>query len=131
MLSGIMMLVNVDSMGYIIWMRPIMHDNNHHDDSNIETDIVANGKDIILLTNEARNESDTYNPGQPTSLFTLGFHGAISAYRFTPDGQVTKRKLIPKGDYYYFTTPLRRQADGHYTFIISRVIGFIAELTIR
>ncbi len=127
-----MMLINVDSTGSIVWMRPIMHDNGNNADfaENTETDMVVNGKDIILITNEANNASDTYDPREPVRRTTVMVHGAISAYRFAPDGQVTKNRLITKGTN-IITTPMRRQADGHYTFIIRRMKGFIADLTIR
>lgn len=124
-----MMLFNIDSTGRIAWVRPIMHDNGTNADfgENTETDMVSSGDDIIVLTNESASDPDTYDPDNAARRTLLKVHGAISAYRFSADGQVTKNKLKTDGTN-LICTPLRRQADGTYLFITRSTRGRIAEL---
>ena len=126
-----MMLVNVVSTGHIVWMKPLMHDNGNNADFavNTETDMVAEGDDIYVITNESPKDGDTYDPENAVRRVVMVVHGAISAYRFGADGSVDKRKLATDG-INIIMTPLRRQAPGVYTFISGQRKGCVSEINI-
>lgn len=126
-----MMLVNADSTGHIAWMKPLMHDNFLNGDfaEYTETDMVAEGGDIYIVTNESRNDGDTYDPHSAAKRAVMMGHGAVSAYRFGADGSVAKRKLTDSGISVIMTS-LRRQAPGLYTFISGSRKGCISEIRI-
>ena len=126
-----MMLVKADSTGHISWMKPLMHDNGNNGDlaENAETDLVAEGDDIYLITNESPNDGDTYDPDNAARRVVMVVHGAISAYHFATDGSVAKQKLIDKG-INLIMTPLRRQAPGVYTLITGQRKGCVTEINI-
>lgn len=126
-----MMLVKADSTGRIVWMKPLMHDNGNNADFavNTETDMVAEGEDIYLITNESHNDGDTYDPDNAARRSVMAVHGAVSAYRFAADGSVAKYKLADKG-INIIMTPLRRQAPGVYTLITGQRKGCVTEITI-
>ena len=127
-----MLLVKVDSTAHIVWTRPIMHSNGINADfsESAETDIVSVDNDIILITNESASEPKTYEPNQAATGAFLISHGAIAAYRFSPEGNVTKKMLIDEGTN-MIKTRLRLQDDGDFTFIASKALGRIAELSIK
>ena len=127
-----MMLLNADSTGSIVWMKPLMHDNGNNGDfaKNTETDMVAEGNDIYVITNESPKDGDTYDPDNAVRCVVMVVHGAISAYRFGADGSVSKRKLATDG-INIIMTPLRRQAPGVYTFISGQRKGCVSEITIK
>lgn len=126
-----MMIVNADSTGHIAWMKPLMHDNGNNGDfaENVETDMVSEGDDIYLITNESRNDGDSYDPDNAARRAVMMVHGAISAYRFGADGTVAKRKLTSDG-INVIMTRLRRQAPGVYTFISGQRKGCVTEINI-
>ena len=126
-----MMIVKADSTGHIVWMKPLMHDNGNNGDlaENTETDMVAEGEDIYLITNESPKDGDTYDPENAARRVVMVVHGAISAYRFAADGSVSKQKLTDK-EINIIMTPLRRQAPGVYTFISGKRKGCVSEITI-
>ncbi len=127
-----MMLVKADSTGHIVWTKPLMHDNGNNGDfaENAETDMVAEGDDIYVITNESPKDGDTYDPDNAVRRVVMVVHGAISAYRFSADGSVYKSKLITDG-FNLIKTNLRRQAPGVYTFITGQRKGCVSEITIR
>jgi len=126
-----MMLVKADSTGHIVWMKPLMHDNGNNGDfaENTETDLVAEGDDIYLITNESPKDGDTYDPNNAARRVVMVVHGAISAYHFSPEGSVSKQKLTADG-INLIMTPLRRQAPGVYTFISGQRKGCVTEIKI-
>ena len=126
-----MMVVGADSTGHIAWMKPLMHDNFLNGDFGeyTETDMVAEGNDIYVFTNESRSDGDTYDPHAAAKRAVMKGHGVISAYRFGADGSVAKRKLTDGGVSVIMTT-LRRQAPGVYTFISGSRKGCVSEITI-
>ena len=126
-----MMLVKADSTGHIVWMKPLMHDNGNNGDfgENAETDMVAEGDDLYVITNESPKDGDTYDPENAVRRVVMVVHGAISAYRFGADGSVAKRKLATDG-INIIKTSLRRQAPGVYTFISGQRKGCVSEITI-
>lgn len=126
-----MMVVSADSTGHIAWMKPLMHDNFLNGDfgENTETDMVAEGNDIYVITNESRNDGNTYDPRTAAKRAVMMGHGVISAYRFGADGSVAKRKLTD-GGISAIMTHLRRQAPGVYTFISGQRKGCVSEITI-
>ena len=126
-----MMLVNVDSTGHFVWMRPLMHDNWFNGDFKqfTETDMVAEGNDIYVITNEAENDDDNYNPNKAARRAVMMGHGAIAAYHFAPNGTAAKSKLINGMN--IIMTPLRCQGDGLYYLITGKMRGRVTEITIR
>lgn len=126
-----MMLVKADSTGHIVWMKPLMHDNGTNGDfgESAETDMVAEGDDLYVITNESPKDGDTYDPENAVRRVVMVVHGAISAYRFTDDGSATKHKIVTDG-INIIKTPLRRQAPGVYTFISGQRKGCVSEINI-
>ena len=112
-------------------MKPLMHDNGNNGDfgENAETDMVAEGDDLYVITNESPKDGDTYDPENAVRRVVMVVHGAISAYRFGADGSVAKRKLATDG-INIIKTSLRRQAPGVYTFISGQRKGCVSEITI-
>ena len=127
-----MMLAKVDSTGRIAWMKPLMHDNGNNADfaENRETDMVAVGDDIYVVTNESPRDADTYDPDNAVRRTVMMVHGAIVAYRFGADGSVAKHKLATDG-INIIMTPLRPQGDGLFTFISGQRKGCISEMKIE
>ncbi len=127
-----MMLVKADSTGHIVWMKPLMHDNGNNGDfgENTETDMVAEGDDLYVITNESPKDGDTYDPDNAVRRVVMVVHGAISAYRFGADGSVAKQKLVADGTN-IIATSLRSQGNGRYTFVVRSKKGYIAELSIK
>ena len=126
-----MMLVNVDSTGRFVWMKPLMHDNGTNADFaiNKETDMVAVGNDLYVVTNESPKDADTYDPDNAVRRTVLMVHGAIVAYRFAPDGSVAKQKLATDG-INIIMTGLRPQAGGVFTFVSGQRKGLVSEIKI-
>ena len=127
-----MILVRADSLGNITWTRPIVHDNTTNGDlyESRETDIVACGNDILLVTNESANSPDVYDPSASMSPPFMRSYLAIAAYRFNPKGDVAKTKLTPT-DAGVISTSLRPQPNGFYTFVASHTFGHIAEISVK
>lgn len=127
-----MMLFNVDSLGNITWTRPIMHHNSANASFTelAETDLVVVGDNIYLFTNELSDESEKYNPEKAARPPLLRICGAVSAYIFSPEGNVTKRMVKTDGTTALLTR-LRPQSNGRYTFISGGMLGHISEITIK
>jgi hypothetical protein len=113
-------------------MKPLMHDNGNNGDfgENTETDMVAEGDDLYVITNESPKDGDTYDPDNAVRRVVMVVHGAISAYRFGADGSVAKQKLVADGTN-IIATSLRSQGNGRYTFVVRSKKGYIAELSIK
>lgn len=128
-----MMLFGVDSTGHFTWVRPLMHDNavgSTISASRTETDLVAEGDMVYLITNESDKDLPDYDPEKPAKKAVTKPHGAVVAYSFTADGKVSKQMLEPKGTNIIMTR-LRRQAPGVYTFITAKTKGCVSEINIK
>lgn len=126
-----MMVVGADSTGRITWMKPLMHDNFLNGDFGeyTETDMVADGDDVYIVTNESHSDGDTYDPDNAAKRAVVKGHGIISAYRFGADGSVSKRKLTDSG-VSVIMTRMRNQGDGLFTLVTGSRKGCISEIKI-
>ena len=137
-----MMVVNVDSLGNITWTRGIMHDNftDGTFERAMETDMVYYDGNLYVLTNESKHEPDTYSATRPAipatalvgAAIVVGEHGhnSVSAYIFSPEGNVRKQKLETPA-ISIITTPLQYQGDGIYYLMTGHTGGRLSEFTIR
>ncbi len=127
-----MMVFAVDSTGRFAWVRPLMHDNamGALTAERTETDVVAEGDNVYLFTNESDNDSPDYDPEKPVRKAVLKGHGAVAAYSFTAEGKVSKQMLELDG-FNAIMTRLRRQAPGVYTFITGKLKGCVSEINIK
>lgn len=127
-----MMVFAVDSTGRFAWVRPLMHDNamGGMTAERTETDLVAEGDKVYLITNESDKDDPVYSPDKPVKKAILKGHGAIAAYSFTAEGKVDKQMLELDG-FNAIMTRLRRQAPGVYTFITGKLKGCVSEINIK
>lgn len=127
-----MMVFAVDSTGRFAWVRPLMHDNamGGMTAERTETDLVAEGDKVYLITNESDKDDPVYSPDKPVKKAILKGHGAIAAYSFTAEGKVSKQMLELDG-FNAIMTRLRRQAPGVYTFITGKLKGCVSEINIK
>lgn len=127
-----MMVFAADSTGRFTWVRPVMHDNGTGGigPERTESDLVAEGDKVYLFTNESDGDADSYDSEKPARKAVMKAHGAVSAYIFSPDGNVVKRKIKTDG-MNIITTPLRRQSPGVYTFVSGAQKGHVSEITVK
>ena len=79
------------------------------------TDVFEYGGNVYVMTNENKKSKEIYDPDEIASNKT---YSAIAAYRFTPDGDVTKQMLDRKFKG-LLRTPLYATREGKFYFITS------------
>lgn len=127
-----MMVFGVDSTGRFAWVRPLMHDNSLDGTTaeKTETDVVVEGDNVYLITNESDKDSPNYDSEKAVKKTVAKVHGAVAAYTFSADGKVGKQMVELDGTN-IIITKLRRQNPGVYTFVTGKLKGCISEITIR
>ena len=89
-----MLVVNVDTLGNILWVRGIMQNNQHAGEIQDAPLLYHNGK-LYVFTNESKDETSNYTPQTAAkhSKSLLMANAALAAYCFTADGQGSKQML--------------------------------------
>ena len=126
------LVVNVDTLGNIVWSRGIMQNNQNASWPAVGADIFLHNGNLCVVTNESKKETDEYTPTQPaksSSSFLLA-NCALSIYSFTPEGQGSKKMLATDGKFMLFS-PVCAAENGIYYLLTGGYSPQMSRLTIR
>lgn len=129
--KGILM-VNIDTLGNIMWIRGIMQNNQNANWPAVGADLILQNNNLYVVTNESKEESDEYTPNQlakSSSSFLLA-NCALSIYSFTPEGKGSKKMLAKDGKFLLFT-PLYAVGNGKYYLLTGGTSPKMSSLTIQ
>ncbi len=125
------LLVQANMQGELI-VSNIPQNNQNASWPKVGADVFVHGDKVYVFTNESKEESDKYTPGQPAkrSKSLVMANAALAAYWFTPDGQGAK-KVIEKERKALLSTPLYAGQDGRFYFLTtSSLAPYISTITL-